>query len=326
MAAALAGLLVTTSSCADLAPQNIHMPGTNAGGQPVEIEFDSALNLLPGAQVTINGVPTGTVTDINLGLNAVQVRARLDGNAHITSTSRATLTQATLLGDVFVAITTTPGDSQTARLGDATVFIPRSRTDPQAPLEDTLSVLANYLGTGAMNRFIKAGAGVRKAIEPLSTEIPRVGRTLRSQTQELSESTAELDRILNATAGMSETARKNQDAIVRLLDPSTLVAWQRFTFALGSVVQFIGTIGPFTRDVYWLMPLINSASGAVESATTAGISLWSGAQRLEHFIREFLMPFGLDPRLNVVSVTGPPGAADRSRSIADVLRILGAVP
>jgi len=103
LAAAVSATLL--SSCTTLNANSLPQPGDNyRDGYDVIVEFSNVLNLPERAKVVMDGTPVGVVTKVNISSSAVDVTARIDRDVEVPSNVHAILQQATVLGDIYVAL------------------------------------------------------------------------------------------------------------------------------------------------------------------------------------------------------------------------------
>src|SRR5690625_2852497 len=121
-------------------------------GYDITLEFEDVLNLPDRARVELNGVAVGVVTDVTMRSRHVDVTARIDSGAAVPSNAQAALEQATVLGDIYVAIDRPGFGGPPAPVLSPGDRIPKSQTTSPPQLEDTLAGLATFLGSGSVQR------------------------------------------------------------------------------------------------------------------------------------------------------------------------------
>jgi phospholipid/cholesterol/gamma-HCH transport system substrate-binding protein len=126
--------------------------------------FKDVGDLVPGAQVQVNDVKVGRVTDISLLTQGTHLIAKvsmvIDPSGKIPADGlKAAIRQTSLLGEQFVQLIPTRKDAPF--LGTAQVSIPVGRTDRRVDVETFLGDLSSFVGGGGLedlNRFTHAQA------------------------------------------------------------------------------------------------------------------------------------------------------------------------
>ncbi|EUA51175.1 mce related family protein [Mycobacterium xenopi 3993] len=105
MLAVLIAGVVTVSSCSMIDVNSLPQPGKSyRDGYDIVLAFDNVLNLPLRAKVVLNGVTVGVVTNVALKTQEVDVTARIGSGTVVPSDTEASLQQATVLGDIYVAL------------------------------------------------------------------------------------------------------------------------------------------------------------------------------------------------------------------------------
>ena len=169
------------------------------GGRTVSLETTNASGLLPRSDVTIRGVPSGSIRGVVLTARGTAiVTVTLDPGVTIPEGTTAEITRRSPIGDITVELT--PGDGATMPDGG---MIPMSDvTTPPDPVE-TIRVLAEFLG----------------AVEPedLDTVVTELATGLRGRGRDLAtlaEAGADLsERILLVQAELESLIRRGPNVL-----------------------------------------------------------------------------------------------------------------
>lgn len=322
----LLALIVTAVACASCSLRPVDLPIDSAmsgDGYQVTLQFASALNLPTGSDVTLDGIRIGSVRDVTLAANAVNVHVRVQKGTRIPQGVRAAIRQNTVLGDSYVALEPPgPGGGTVDYLGNGAV-VPLSRTSSPPQLEDTLAILAFFVNGGTIQRAEKMIAGVNRVM-PTTPEIRQMATTVAIDLADLSQNTTEIDRVL---AGFTDTARavteKSAD-VQEMMNPAGMYYWHRIFRAplsyLGSLLPAIGSI--FSGGA-WLIPMITSLADLAGAGRQNWDDAPAAADTLRKFLDNTLVPYLQDPSVNVRSVSA--SGSDLTADAEDLLRMLGAV-
>jgi phospholipid/cholesterol/gamma-HCH transport system substrate-binding protein len=199
---AIAGALVL-SSCAFLNVDAIPVPGTSyTGGHDITIEFASVLNLPERAKVVMDGAKVGVVKHVALTARGVEVTARIDHDVEVPSTIYAVMQQATVLGDTYIALERAPDAASTRPLGPGG-RIPLAQTTSPPQLEDTIANMANFIGSGSIQRAQNSVIKIN-AITPPRPEIRQMASRAAADLSDLSNN---IDTVDTWLSGLSESGK-----------------------------------------------------------------------------------------------------------------------
>ncbi len=96
---------VVLTSCAALNVNSVPLPGSSyEGGYDIVAEFANVLNMPDRAKVVMDGTTVGVVQNVSVAGDRVDVTARLSPDVHVPSNVHAVLQQATVLGDIYLAL------------------------------------------------------------------------------------------------------------------------------------------------------------------------------------------------------------------------------
>lgn len=193
-------------------------------GMTIQMETTNASGLLPRSDVTVLGVPAGSVIDVSLqGDGTALVTIALDPDITLTEGTTADITRRSPIGDITVSLT--PGEGAPMEAGDV---IPMERvTTPPDPVR-TIEALADALGA-----LTPEDVGV--LIEELETALAGRGDDLAS----LSESGADLpERILRVRTQLESLIRTGPEVLDVLAENAPVLADDlRLTAGLADILR-----------------------------------------------------------------------------------------
>jgi phospholipid/cholesterol/gamma-HCH transport system substrate-binding protein len=323
IAAAATATLV--SSCASISVDALPQPGSRGeDGYGIVVEFANVLNLPDQAKVVLDGTTVGVVTAVDLKSDRVDVSSQIDKGVVIPSDTHATLQQSTVLGDTYVALERPPaGDAAPSISPGGRIPVAQTTSPPQ--LEDTLANLANFTGSGAIQRAQNTIIGINHVTPAKREDLRNMVGRVTTDLSDLSNNIDTVDTWLDGVSGTADVMHRNIPTYQYWFTPAGMTGFDRAT----QVGIYIGTIMPSIGSIYsggyWLMPLLNSmadAAGAVQQ------SKWDFEREApawrKLFIEDFF-PVDKNPAINITSITGPDGR-EMIGNVQDVLRILGATP
>ncbi|CQD06691.1 Mce family protein [Mycobacterium europaeum] len=320
-AAAVATLI---SSCASITVNSLPQPGGSHGaGYDIVIEFANVLNLPERAKVVQDGTTIGVVTHVGLTANHVDVTSRIDDGVIVPSNTRATLQQSTVLGDTYVALERPrTGNAPTAGVAKR---IPLTQTTSPAQLEDTIANLANFVGSGSIQRAQNTIIGINNVTPSKSGELHNLVSRVAADLSDLSNNIDTVDKWLNGVSGTADVMNRNLPVYTYWFSPAGMLGFDRAT----QVATYIGTILPSIGSIYsggfWLVPLLNSLGSAVGAIQQSKWDFEGEAPKWRRLFTDDFLPVDKNPAINITSIIGPDGR-EMIGNAQDVLRILGATP
>lgn len=246
---------------------------TGEGSADVELRFERADRLAPGAEVRYGERLVGRVRAVDTDGTDAVIGVRLEGGSGVPAGVFAEIRLPTALGSPFVALTppgtTPPGDL----LLEDTRLVPRERTGVGPDLESSLASLGLLLNGSGIAQLGSVMEELTVALDGRGDEIGRI-RDRGERALELYEANRDhidaavlaLDRVNAALAArrdlldrgmtvsadlVSETAR-NRETISALMDTTTALTIQveRFTSATdGRLTPSLRTLTVLLEDM-----------------------------------------------------------------------------
>ncbi|GAA4484440.1 hypothetical protein GCM10023094_37630 [Rhodococcus olei] len=313
-------LLVLAASACSLRPEDL--PSVRGGigdGYEISLEFESAMNLPAGADVIMDGVRIGEVSDLEVDDHGVAVTAGIRADTRIPAGIHAIVRQNTLLGDTYVALIRDSATRETRYL-EAGDSVPIEHTTSPPQLEDTMAVLATFVNGGSIQRIEDVMGRVNTVMPPVP-EIRSLASVVSTDLHDLGDRTSEIDRTLDGMNATAVVLDDNSQSLSTIFDAGAVHYWRRLAV---SVVSHIGQILPSVGSLYagglWLVPMFESLA----DTTDVSLSGTTAAAQLSEFLRTTLVPYADHPSVDIVSVQ----TKDGSQKLADtenILRMLGAL-
>jgi phospholipid/cholesterol/gamma-HCH transport system substrate-binding protein len=324
-AAVIIASAVAVSSCASISVDALPQPGTSyRNGYDIVIEFDNVLNLPERAKVVMDGKSVGVVTAVAVSGSHVDVTSRIDSTIVVPSNIHAALQQATVLGDIYVALNRPPADEAPGPpLGpDGRVRLAATTSPPQ--LEDTIANLANFVSSGSIQRVQNTIVGINR-VTPHGDTARAIASRVATDLSDLSNGVETVDQWLNGVSGTADVLRNRIPTFQYWFSPTGMKAFDRMTRVSSYVSRLLPSVGSVYSNGYWLVPLLNSlanATGAMQRdkhAFEAEVPAW------RRLLYEDFLPQDKYPAMNITSIVGSDGR-ELSGNVQDVLRMIGATP
>lgn len=323
---ALAAVALAVSSCASITVDSLPQPGgDHSAGYDILIEFVNVLNLPERAKVVQDGTTIGVVTHMNLKSTAVEVTAHIDDGVAVPANTRATLQQSTVLGDTYLALERPPAAKARAAALRAGERIPQQHTTSPPQLEDTLANLANFVGSGSIQRAQNTIIGINHVTPANAGDLRNMVSRVAVDLSDLSNNIDTVDIWLNGVSGTAQVMNADNSTYAYWFTPAGMLGFDRGT----QVGTYIGTILPSIGSIYsggfWVVPLLNSLGNAVGAVQHSKWNVEAEAPRWRDLFTNDFLPVDKYPAINITSIVGPDGH-EMLGNVQDVLRILGATP
>jgi phospholipid/cholesterol/gamma-HCH transport system substrate-binding protein len=205
---------------------SIPLPGgASLGSHPYQVtaEFTNVSDLVPQSAVKVNDVAVGRVSNIYLPPHSwiAHVTLLVNGSVRLPANAVALLTQSSLLGEQYIALSAPPGVPAVGRLHDGDV-IPVSRTTSNATVEEVFGALSLLLNGGGLAQLHTITVELNAAFSGNEPQIRSVIGELATLISNLSAHRQDIVHALDGLNALSATlaARTSQiDHVLRHLTP-----------------------------------------------------------------------------------------------------------
>jgi phospholipid/cholesterol/gamma-HCH transport system substrate-binding protein len=321
---ALIGAMVLTS-CASLNVNAVPLPGsTYQGGYEIIAEFANVLNLPDRAKVVMDGTTIGVVKKVNLTGDHVDVIARVDRDVRVPSNVHAVLQQATVLGDIYLALERTADAASAATPLPPGGRIPLAQSTSPPQLEDTIANIANFIGSGSIQRAQDTLIRLNK-VTPPRPEVHRVVSQITTDLGQLSENIDTVDTLIKSVSQTTDVLAARTPALHGWLSDKGLAGFKRSVVLANTFGVLLPSLGSIYNYGYWLVPLIGSLASAFQVSQATKQAVEHEYPLYRRFITDEFLPQDKYPAINITSILGPDGR-ELSGNVQQVLRMLGAVP
>jgi phospholipid/cholesterol/gamma-HCH transport system substrate-binding protein len=323
--AALAASVMTVSACGSISVNALPQPGPSyRDGHDIVMQFETVLNLPERAKVVLDGVTVGVVSKVTLRGRDVDVTARVDADVVIPSDIHAVLEQATVLGDIYVALERpAPGAAPAPPLAaGATIPIAQTTSPPQ--LEDTIASLANFVSSGSIQRAQDTIIRLNRVL-PSSDEVRRLTTRVDTNLSALSANLDQVDELLDGVAGTAAVVNDRISKVQLWFSPKGQLGFERIVDIATFTAQGLIGVGSITGGGYWLVPFLNSLADSVGALQQSKVAGEAEIPKYRDLFTGLFLPVDKYPAINITSIVGPDGR-EMSGKVQDVLRILGAMP
>ena len=213
---ALGRRLVASVLLAGLVAAWLGQPGPHR--KQITVEFARAgLNVRPGDEVRVRGVPVGTISSIDVDRETYTANYTLsvDPDAPIAPDTTATLVPKTLFGDKYVELQGAPADAE--HLGDG-AHIPLGRTSAPSEVQEVLDRLEPVLAEVDPVTFANVVASLAEGLDGAGADIASLVDALPDALATLTANQQDLGRIFRAVPGIAGTLEERADQLVQVAE------------------------------------------------------------------------------------------------------------
>lgn len=322
---AVTGFLLL-SSCASISVNSLPQPGPRyPDGYDIVLEFANALNLPDRAKVVMNGTTVGVVDHVDIAGDKVDVTSRIDSKVAVPSNVTAVLQQATVLGDIYVALERPQPDTPAApALGPGGV-VPLAQTTSPPQLEDTIASLANFIASGSIQRAQNTLIAINKVTQSGRYDVRSIASRVASDLSDLSKNIDLVDVWLNGVSGTADVMYNRVPTFKHWFSPAGMLGFDRGLFSAAAMSHMLPSLGSVYIGGFWLVPMLNSLADAMGAIQQGKWSVEDEVPAWRTLFDGYFLPQDKYPAINITSIVGPDGR-ELIGNVQKVLRILGATP
>lgn len=317
------------SGCS-LDPTRLPVPGAYVpiSKYTIKIEFSSVLNLPARAKVDLGGVQVGVLDRVSLVGSTAVAYVDVNDSVKLPQNTRAELRQATVLGDIYIALLPAENPAPT-HLHDGDT-IPLRNTVPADNVEDILRSVSTLVSGGSLNTLEESVANFNKAFSKDPAELDRMRQKLAGMLRDLAANQDKIDEILTSTERVSNGLLSETGAFDRLINEGP-VRLRAMSAVLPSIVQLLvcaQDLGHYGGELFVpnapdFLQMLSYITPTVRTIASADVTLPAMADKMVALIRDKLIPFYSNggPRL---SVSVDPGA--RADAAIAAMKTMGMLP
>lgn len=228
---------------------------SSKGQRSYVVDFENASGLRPGNGVRIAGVEVGTIEDVALHEGHARVRISLDDDQQPTSTTKAAINYANLLGQRFVNLLPGETPGEPVREGGT---IPMDRTSPGLDLTEVFNGFQPLFAALSPDEVNKLSASIVQVFQGQSGTVQSLFQQTAVITQDLAGRQQLIDSVLGNLATLLRDVGTSDQELGRLID--------EFDVLLTGLADSREQLG---GAVTGLSELTNSLGGVLEQAQPA---------------------------------------------------------
>ncbi|HEY9311265.1 MlaD family protein [Williamsia sp.] len=324
--------LVVVTAGRGVNPANVipRLMTSSSDSRVLYVDFVSVVNLPLGARVLLRGAQIGTLESIDLIPEAARLRLGIDEQAQVPVGSTAELRQSTLLGDIYVALTPPP-DQTNANLGDGDT-IPLQDTDPGPQIEDIITNLADFMSGGSILRVQDAIREVNDSVDVPGGNLPAAARVGAEDIQDLARGTDELNSIISSLQDATTEVARDPEALGYSMGPAGQKGLIAVFDSVNEGFKLVAGSGALAFGLNWLTPrlaelnpFLDELVPLLRTYSTSSTQINGNLGNLIDVAQTKIGPFLTNGAVSVDALTVNGDDTDVTRSVTSVLRMIGAL-
>jgi phospholipid/cholesterol/gamma-HCH transport system substrate-binding protein len=324
LAVSVVALCLSSTSCAALNVNALPMPGSSyTDGYDIALDFANVLNLPDRAKVIMDGSTVGVVTNTSIAEDHVELTARIDGDVVVPANVHALLQQATVLGDIYVAMEKDPTSAAGTGLAPGG-RIPLSQTTSPPQLEDTLANLANFVGSGSIQRAQDSLITINR-VTPELADVRSIASRAATDLADLDHNIDTVDTLIGGVSDTAAVLAKQTPSFHFWLSPEGIRATKHLLVLIHPLATVLPSLGTIYNGGYWLSPLVGSLGDVFGALQQAKWNVEEAYHNFRSFMLDDFLPQDRFPAINITSIVGPDGR-ELSGNVQQVLSMIGGMP
>jgi phospholipid/cholesterol/gamma-HCH transport system substrate-binding protein len=213
-------LSATVSGCTFKGVSSLPLPGgVDTGSNPYEVKmvFDNVLDLVPQSECRVNDVPVGMVTKIDLVDWKAVVTCRLRDSVDLPGNAVAAISQTSLLGEKFVALSAPQGQTPQGKLTQG-AEIPLDRTSRSTEVEEVLSAMSMLVTGGGLEQISTITHELNAALEGHTVELRDVLGRLNTFVGTLDRQKGQIVTTIDKVDKLAATLAEHNKTIADTID------------------------------------------------------------------------------------------------------------
>ncbi|MCW2860393.1 MAG: virulence factor Mce family protein [Actinoallomurus sp.] len=208
------------SGCTFTGVSSLPLPGgVNTGSNPINVKmvFDNVLDLVPQSQCRVNDVPVGMVTKIDLVDWKAVVTCRLRRTIDLPANSVAAISQTSLLGEKYVALSAPQGQAPQGRLASG-AEIPLDRTSRSTEVEEVLSAMSMLVTGGGLEQVSTINHELNAALQGHTVQLRDVLNQLNTFVGTLDRQKGQIVATIDKVDKLAATLAAHNKTIADTID------------------------------------------------------------------------------------------------------------
>ncbi|MFL5910212.1 MAG: MCE family protein [Gaiellaceae bacterium] len=218
--AAAVALTAALSSCSFKGVSSLPLPGgVDTGSHPYDVKmvFENVLDLVPQSECRVNDVPVGKVTKIDLVNWKAVVTCRLRSSVDLPANAVATISQTSLLGEKFVALSAPQGQTPQGRLVQG-AEIPLDRTSRSTEVEEVLSAMSMLVTGGGLEQVSTINHELNAALQGHTVQLRDLLGRLNTFVGTLDRQKSQIVTTIDKVDQLAATLARHNKTIADTID------------------------------------------------------------------------------------------------------------
>ncbi|MUL78716.1 MCE family protein [Mycolicibacterium sp. CBMA 226] len=231
------------------------------GQRDYRAEFAQAAELRSGDQVTVAGVPVGSVKSLELAGDRVRVSFTVDSNVRLGADTRASIKMTTLLGSRYMQLSPAGSNS----LDHGTIAL--ANTDVPYNLQQTLADATTTFERVDADRIATSLTTLNQGLTGVPEALPEALTNLQALSAIVADRRDQLRTLLTSTDTVTTLIRNQKANLGALISQGNELLSELTTRRaqvqrlLASTTSMVGTVNRIVGDQTGLNDLLNSTRG-----------------------------------------------------------------
>jgi phospholipid/cholesterol/gamma-HCH transport system substrate-binding protein len=208
------------SGCTFKGVSSLPLPGgVDTGSDPINVKmvFDNVLDLVPQSECRVNDVPVGMVTKIDLVDWKAVVTCRLRRTTDLPANAVAAISQTSLLGEKYVALSAPQGQAPQGRLASG-AEIPLDRTSRSTEVEEVLSAMSMLVTGGGLEQVSTINHELNAALQGHTVQLRDVLNQLNTFVGTLDRQKGQIVTTIDKVDKLAATLAAHNKTIADTID------------------------------------------------------------------------------------------------------------
>lgn len=315
-------------------PAALPTPGAAASGWHLKVLFPDVLNLPDRAKVRLLGRDVGALDSVRLTDKNAEATLRIESDTRVPRSAVAELRQDTPLGDIYVALTP-PADNQGGSVFDDGDTVPQSQTRAPVQMEQMLTSLADFLGSGSLSQLGNTFDRINSSFPEDPALTRKIVGNVTTTVKAWANDTTSLDTALVSLVEMTAKLSAQRDLLGKFLAPEAMPRW-RTVIETGDIVGVFAALAPVFANATFLVPTLRETNTLLRSVVRpllffdrpAGSTRPDNIVNLRNLLRDTVIPYlNEGAKVNVVrlGIGSEMPSGERADQAVKTLRMLGVV-
>jgi phospholipid/cholesterol/gamma-HCH transport system substrate-binding protein len=250
---ALCGVIVCLTACGGSPVDHVPLPGrpgVGPGSYSIVVEMADVTNLVRNAEVKVDDLTVGTVTNIAVKDWHAELTVGLRQDVQLPANAVAKIGQKSLLGAEYLELASPTSEPPHGQLNPGEV-IPLSRTDRYPDTEEVLASLSVVLNGGGLEKVRTITTELNAALGGREDQIRQLLENLNRFSTSLNDQRGAIVKAIDSIDGLSSRLNAHRDSLAESIDalPAGLKVLNDQRAQLVNALSALSDLGDISKRV-----------------------------------------------------------------------------